>query len=156
MNDAQPAAGNISDEELVQLSGEIVAAYVSANAVSVDTVPKLIQSVHAALAGLLAPSAVVAPEEPRRPAVPVRRSVTEEAVTCLECGIAQKMLKRHLRARHGLSPSEYRARWNLPYDYPLIAPAYSATRSRLAAETGLGRSAAEAKARKGGRGRKKA
>ena len=154
MNDVQPTAGSLTEEDLVQLSGEIVAAYVSANTVSVETVPKLIQTVHAALAGLSSPAAVAVPEEARRPAVPVRKSVTDEAVTCLECGLAQKMLKRHLRARHGLSPADYRARWNLPYDYPLIAPAYSATRSRLAAETGLGRSAAEAKARKGGRGRK--
>ena len=131
-------------EELVTLSGEIVAAYVSANTIGIENVPTLIQSVYSALATLNTPAAPAAPsEEARRPAVPIKRSVSDEAVICLECGSSQKMLKRHLRARHGMSPADYRSRWNLPYDYPLIAPNYSATRSRLAAESGLGRVVAE-------------
>jgi predicted transcriptional regulator len=154
MNEPQENNTVVSDDELVQLSGSIVAAYVSANNISVENVPNLIRTVHAALAGLSHQAPQAPAEEARRPAVPIRRSVTEEAVVCLECGISQKMLKRHLRARHGLSPSEYRSRWGLPYDYPLIAPAYSATRSRLAEETGLGRVAQGAKGRKGAKGRR--
>jgi len=144
MNATQEKNTATPHEELVTLSGEIVAAYVSANTIGIENVPTLIQSVYTALATLNTTAApAVAVDEARRPAVPIRRSVTDDAVICLECGSTQKMLKRHLRARHGMSPSDYRGRWNLPYDYPLIAPNYSATRSRLAAESGLGRAPVE-------------
>lgn len=121
---------------LVDLAADIVSAYVSRNSLSATELPQLIGSVHTALANLGAPAATE--PEARRPAVPVRRSVTPDHIVCLEDGRKFRSLKRHLRAEHNLSPEEYRQKWSLPHDYPMVAPNYSAVRSQLAKELGLG------------------
>jgi predicted transcriptional regulator len=127
-----------SGEELLRLGAEIVAAYVSRNAVSADAVPEIIRSVHQTLQTISngAPAAV---EERPKPAVPIGRSVQHDFIVCLEDGKRLKMLKRYLRSRYDMSPDEYRRRWNLPPDYPMVAPAYAARRSAFAKQIGLGR-----------------
>jgi predicted transcriptional regulator len=109
----------MADETLLTLAADIVSAHVSHNAVAADQLPVLIQSVYASLAGLGRRPPV---EEKREPAVSVRSSVKADAIACLECGAKMKMLKRHLSTDHGLSPAEYRSRWNLAADYPMVAP----------------------------------
>lgn len=127
----------MADETLLTLAADIVSAHVSHNAVAADQLPVLIQSVYGSLASLgQAPEAV---EEKREPAVSVRSSVNADAIACLECGAKMKMLKRHLSTDHGLSPAEYRARWNLAADYPMVALDYAAKRKELAVKIGLGR-----------------
>jgi predicted transcriptional regulator len=121
------------------ITAEIVASYLRHNQVAASDLPTLIASVHQSFASLGA----LAPPEPRVPAVPVRRSVQPDQVVCLECGFRAKMLRRHLTRQHNLTPAEYRARWELPRDHPLTAPAYSERRSTMAKEFGLGRKAAE-------------
>jgi predicted transcriptional regulator len=130
--------------ELLELTAEIVAAHVGNNDTPRDQLPQLIVEVHRALAGLGSEP----PREKRPPAVPIKKSVQEDAVTCLECGWSGKMLKRHLSTTHGLSVEEYREKWNLPAAHPMVAPSYAARRSELAKKIGLGQ-----KPRK--RGRKK-
>lgn len=125
------------DQTSIDRTAQIVIAYVSANPVSATALPDLIRSVHSTLANIGAP----APEEvaPQEPAVPVRKSITGDFLICLENGKKFKSLKRHLRTHHNLTPEQYRAKWNLPADYPMVAPNYSATRSQLAKDNGLGR-----------------
>jgi predicted transcriptional regulator len=125
-------------EDLLRLGSGIVAAYVSRNAVAADAVPDIIRTVHQALEGLSrnAPAPV---EERPRPAVPIGRSVQHDFIVCLEDGKRLKMLKRYLRSRYNLSPEEYRKRWGLAPDYPMVAPAYAARRSDFAKQIGLGR-----------------
>lgn len=130
-----------ADNDLIDLSADIVSAYVSHNALSVTDLPKLIADVHAALKGLRS-TAVVEVVEELKPAVPVRKSVAPDYIICLEDGKKFKSLKRHLRTHYNLSPEEYREKWGLPADYPMVAPNYSATRSRLAKDNGLGKKAA--------------
>jgi predicted transcriptional regulator len=139
MNDLNGAAPG-ADSELIDLSADIVCAYVSHNALSVNDLPKLIADVHSALKGLHSAS-VPEPVEELKPAVPVRKSVAPDYIICLEDGKKFKSLKRHLRTHYDLSPEEYREKWGLPADYPMVAPNYSATRSRLAKDNGLGRKA---------------
>jgi predicted transcriptional regulator len=143
--------------DLLDLTAHIVANYVGNNASPVGDLPALIKSVHAALAGVSAPQA--AAPEPKSPAVPVKRSITPDAIICLEDGRKFKSLKRHLRTKYNLSPEEYRAKWGLPKDYPMVAPNYAEARSALAKSMGLGqggrRPAAPAAAAPA-RGRKKA
>jgi predicted transcriptional regulator len=128
---------SMADETLLTLAADIVSAHVSHNAVAADQLPVLIQSVYTSLAGLgQAPAPV---EEKREPAVSARSSVKADAIACLECGAKMKMLKRHLSTDHGLSPAEYRTRWNLAADYPMVAPDYAAKRKELAVKIGLGR-----------------
>jgi predicted transcriptional regulator len=127
-----------SDADLVDLSADIVCAYVSHNALSVADLPKLINDVHGALRNLQA-AGTSEPVEELRPAVPVRKSVANDYIVCLEDGKKFKSLKRHLKTHYDLSPEEYREKWGLPADYPMVAPSYSATRSRLAKDNGLGR-----------------
>jgi predicted transcriptional regulator len=129
------------DNDLIDLSADIVSAYVSHNALSVTDLPKLINDVHNALKNLQSPVAAE-PVEELKPAVPVRKSVHPDFIICLEDGKKFKSLKRHLRTHYHLSPEEYREKWGLPADYPMVAPNYSATRSRLAKDNGLGRKAA--------------
>ena len=135
--------------ELLELTSEIVAAYAGNNALPSSDLPQLIQTVYDTLSGVGAPGA--APEAEQKPAVPVKKSVGNSEIVCLECGKGQKMLKRHLAAAHGLTPEEYRAKWRLPFDYPMVAPDYAETRRQLAKEIGLGRKPGSAK---GGRKRK--
>ena len=115
---------------------EIVSSYVRHHKIAADQLAGLIVEVHRALAGLGRAPPV---PEPPRPAVPIRRSVHQDYVTCLECGFRAQMLRRHLQVAHGLEVADYRARWQLPMDYPLTAPSYSARRSRMAREIGFGR-----------------
>jgi predicted transcriptional regulator len=129
-----------SDNDLIELSTEIVSSYVSHNALSVTDLPKLISEVHSALRSLRTAGAPE-PTEELKPAVPVKKSVAADYIICLEDGKKFKSLKRHLRTHYDLSPEEYREKWGLPADYPMVAPNYSATRSRLAKDNGLGRKA---------------
>ena len=125
----------ISNSDLLDLTTAIVAAQVGNNEVRTDQVPSLIQEVHQALSGLGAEPA----QTKQTPAVPIKKSVRKDAVTCLECGFSAKMLKRHLFSTHDLSVDAYRERWRLPSDYPMVAPDYSAKRSKLAKKIGLGK-----------------
>jgi predicted transcriptional regulator len=129
-----------SGEELLRLGAHIVAAYVSRNTVSADSVPDIIRTVHQALEGVArgAAAAPVAEERPK-PAVAIGKSVQHDYIVCLEDGKRLKMLKRYLRSRYNMSPDEYRRRWGLPPDYPMVAPAYAARRSDFAKQIGLGR-----------------
>jgi predicted transcriptional regulator len=139
MNDLSSVATG-ADNDLIELSAEIVCAYVSHNALSPTDLPKLIAEVHNALNGLHS-SEAPEPVEELKPAVPVRKSVAPDFIICLEDGKKFKSLKRHLRTHYNMSPEEYREKWGLPADYPMVAPNYSATRSRLAKDNGLGRKA---------------
>jgi predicted transcriptional regulator len=132
-----PDDKSIDRSELLALSAEIVAAHVGNNAVAGADVSGLIQSVFDTLRGLASDEPAVSVE--LTPAVPIRRSVTDEHIVCLEDGKKLKMLKRHLMTDHGLTPEEYRARWGLRPDYPMVAPTYSAQRQALAKQIGLGR-----------------
>ncbi len=134
--DTEPEAR--SSEELLRLGADIVSAYVSRNAVPADAVPDIIRSVHGALESL-GRAAPAVPEERPKPAVPIGRSVQHDFIVCLEDGKKLKMLKRYLRSRFDMSPDEYRRRWGLPPDYPMVAPAYAARRSDFAKKIGLGR-----------------
>ena len=129
--------------DILSLTAKIVAAHVSKNAVPVEELPTLIRSVHASLSGL-DKGVDVAPERPQ-PAVPIKKSVTADYIVCLEDGKKLKMLKRHLKTAYNLTPEQYRERWGLAPDYPMVAPNYARQRSRLAKEIGLG-----TRARKGG------
>ena len=128
---------NIERTELVELTAEIVSAYVSKNNVVVEALPQLINEVHDALNKASARSAQPAREE-LKPAVPVKKSVTADYIICLEDGKKFKSLKRHLRTHYNISPEEYREKWGLPHDYPMVAPNYAAARSALAKKMGLG------------------
>ena len=139
MNDMSSVATG-ADNDLIELSAEIVCAYVSHNALSPTDLPKLIAEVHTALNGLHSADAPE-PVEELKPAVPVRKSVAPDFIICLEDGKKFKSLKRHLRTHYNMSPEEYREKWGLPADYPMVAPNYSTTRSRLAKDNGLGRKA---------------
>jgi len=129
--------GNEAAEMLITLTADIVAAHVSNNSVAVSDLPVLIGNVHTALAGLSGGSA--APAAAPEPAVPIKGSVKKDYITCLEDGKRLKMLKRHLMTHYGMTPDDYRAKWGLPADYPMVAPAYAEQRRVLAKAIGLGR-----------------
>ena len=133
-------------EMLITLTSDIVAAHVSNNTIPVAEVPTLISTVYGALAGL----GGSAPEEEARPdpAVSIRSSVKRDHVVCLEDGKKMKMLKRHLMTEHGMTPDEYRQRWGLGSDYPMVAPEYAETRRDLAVKIGLGRKPGQKRGRK--------
>ena len=131
--------------ELLELTTEIVSAHASNNSIAQGDLPQLIQNVYKTLAEV--GSAQDVPEKPR-PAVSVKKSIFPDYIVCLEDGKKLKMLKRHLRAAYGMTPDEYRAKWSLPADYPMVAPNYSKQRSEYAKKIGLGRDAT-------GRGRRK-
>ena len=133
-------------ETLITLTSDIVAAHVSNNSVAVDDVPALISNVFSALSGLGTGSASV--EARPDPAVSVRASVKKDHIICLDCGKKMKMLKRHLSTEHDMTPEEYRARWDLPSDYPMVAPEYADTRRDLAKKIGLGRKPGQKRGRK--------
>ena len=126
-----------SKAELLEMTTEIVASFVANNPVPAGSLPDLIQTVHETVHDL----ASDAPKEPPRPdpAVPISKSITPDHIICLEDARKLKMLKRYLRSRYNLTPEEYRARWNLPSDYPMVAPNYAKRRSAFAKEIGLGR-----------------
>ena len=125
--------------DLLRLSAQIVSAHVIKNAVAPEALPGLIRGVYAALASVEQP--VVSEPEPLQPAVPIKRSVFPDYIVCLEDGAKMKMLKRYLKVRFNLTPEQYRERWSLPRDYPMVAPNYAERRSALAKEFGLGRKA---------------
>lgn len=126
----------LSSEELLALTSEIVAAHVSNNTVAVADLPGLIEQVYKTLSSV-GGAAEPAVDRPT-PAVPIRKSVTPDYIVCLEDGKKLKMLKRHLKTAYDMTPDEYRERWGLPSDYPMVAPNYAKQRSKLAKEIGLG------------------
>lgn len=128
---------------MIGMTARIVSAFVHGNAVAVDELSDLIRNTYAALASVTSPTPSQAADQ-LRPAVPVKKSVQPDAVICLECGKPQKMLKRHLATNHGLSVADYRTKWSLPADYPVVAPSYAEHRSSLAIKIGLGRKKATA------------
>ncbi|HZZ90773.1 MAG TPA: MucR family transcriptional regulator, partial [Caulobacteraceae bacterium] len=124
----------LSRNDMLRLSADIVAAYVSRNAVGVGAVPDVLGQVYEALARLGQPAAPAAAPQRLKPAVPVAKSIQHDHIVCLEDGKKLKMLKRYLRSRFDLSPEEYRRKWGLPPDYPMVAPAYAERRSAFAKE----------------------
>ena len=129
------ADNQASEDTLITLTADIVAAHVSNNSVAVNDLPNLIQNVHQALSGI---SAASSSDEKPEPKVSIRSSVKPDSITCLECGKKQKMLKRHLMTNHGMTPAEYRQKWSLSSDYPMVAPNYAEQRRKLAKSIGLG------------------
>jgi predicted transcriptional regulator len=121
----------------LEMTVEIVSSYVANNSVQSGHLPELIKSIHATLVGLT--NTAPAPVEQQEPAVPVNKSVTPEYLICLEDGAKLKMLKRYLRTRFDMTPEEYRAKWGLPADYPMVAPNYAKLRSKHAKQIGLGK-----------------
>jgi len=126
----------VKQEELLALTADIVSSHLSNNSVPVSELPKLIEDVYTSLKNV--GEQTVAEERPQ-PAVPVRKSVTPDYIVCLEDGKQLKMLKRYLKTRYNMTPEEYRERWNLPPDYPMVAPNYAEQRRNLAKQIGLGR-----------------
>lgn len=135
-----------TSEMLITLTADIVAAHVSNNNVRVSDVSTLIASTHLALSALGAPLQTNAPQP--EPAVSVRASIKRDHLVCLEDGKKMKMLKRHLKTEHNMTPDEYRTRWSLAADYPMVAPEYAKTRRDLAVKIGLGRRAGQTRGRR--------
>ncbi|MGL5117405.1 MAG: MucR family transcriptional regulator [Beijerinckiaceae bacterium] len=122
---------------LIELAADIVSAYVSNNTIQASDVPALVGNVYAALTNV-GGAVMAAPSEPLKPAINPKKSITADYIICLEDGKKFKSLKRHLRTMYNLSPEQYREKWGLPSDYPMVAPSYAEARSRLAKEMGLG------------------
>ncbi|MFN3319519.1 transcriptional regulator [Rhizobium sp. TH135] len=134
-----------SQQLLVELTADIVAAYVSNHMVQVSDLTNLIADVHQALNNTASPTPVPAVVEKPKPPVPIRKSIEDDYLICLEDGQKFKSLKRHLMTHYNMTPEEYREKWGLPADYPMVAPAYAEARSRLAKEMGLGQRRKRAK-----------
>jgi predicted transcriptional regulator len=135
---ADAAAPKATEDELLRMTAEVVSAYVSNNTLPTTQLADVIQAVYNSLRGLEGPAAEPPPEL-LKPAVPIRKSITPEYLICLEDGKKLKMLKRHLRSTYNLTPDEYRAKWGLAQDYPMVAPKYAEQRSEFAKKIGLGR-----------------
>ena len=131
-----PVENNVATTEALELTTDIVAAYVSNNPVQSSELTGLIRNVHATLQELAGSRSEAGADA--KPAIPVKKSVTDEYIICLEDGKKFKSLKRHLRAKYDMTPEEYREKWGLPYDYPMVAPSYARKRSKLAKQMGLG------------------
>jgi predicted transcriptional regulator len=129
----------VNDTRLTEHAVQIVTAFLSNNAVAAGDIPELIQQVRGALMSLVDRRAEGVPGPALRPAVPIKRSVTDAYIVCLDDGLRFKSLKRHLRSAYGMTPEEYRAKWGLPHDYPMVAPNYAEHRSQLAKKIGLGK-----------------
>jgi predicted transcriptional regulator len=127
----------VAGGKFIELTAEIVSAYVSNNSVSAGDLPGLINQVHSALSRVSSGQSD-APAEPLKPAVSVKKSITPDHIVCLEDGKKFKSLKRHLRTQYNMTPEQYRDKWALPPDYPMVAPNYAAARSQLAKQMGLG------------------
>jgi predicted transcriptional regulator len=137
--------GEVDRQELVELTADIVSAYVTNNTVVRQDVPMLISEVHEALVKA-AQNRTIEKTEELKPAVPIKKSISNDFLICLEDGKKFRSLKRHLMSHYNLTPEEYREKWNLPRDYPMVAPGYAKQRSELAKSMGLGqRKAARAK-----------
>jgi len=132
--------------EVIEMTADIVSAYVSNNSLNAAELPNIIQSVHRALSGITGGEQPVE-AAPKEPAVPVKKSITPDYLVCLEDGRKFKSLKRHLRTKYNMSPEEYRAKWNLAKDYPMVAPNYARARSDLAKQMGLGQGGRKASSR---------
>jgi predicted transcriptional regulator len=132
--------------DFLSVTGQIVSAYFSNNAVPAADVPAMIKSVHSALSNLGSSAGETTTSQ--KPAVPVRKSITADYIVCLEDGKKLKMLKRYLRSNYKLTPDEYRAKWNLPRDYPMVAPNYAKQRSEFAKKIGLGTTGKKPRRRK--------
>ena len=130
-------ADNPGNSNFIELTAGIVSAFVSNNSVAAGDIPALINQVHSALLRVSS-GAKDAPDEPLKPAVSVKKSITPEYLICLEDGKKFKSLKRHLRTQYNVTPEQYREKWGLPLDYPMVAPNYAAARSKLAKDMGLG------------------
>lgn len=130
------ADNQAAEDTLLTLTADIVAAHVSNNSVAVNDLPNLIQNVHSALTGISGSASAV--EEKQEPKVSIRSSIKPDAIACLECGSRQKMLKRHLMTNHQMTPVDYRQKWGLQSDYPMVAPNYAEQRRTLAKSIGLG------------------
>jgi predicted transcriptional regulator len=146
-----PDTDTMPAEELLRMTSEVAAAYVSNNNLPSTQLPDVIRTIHESLAALSG-AKVAAASEPPTPAVAIKKSITPDYIVCLEDGKKLKMLKRHLRSTYNMTPDEYRHRWGLPADYPMVAPNYAAQRSAFAKKIGLGRNGGG----KGRRGRRKA
>ena len=146
-----PDTDTMPAEELLRMTSEVAAAYVSNNNLPSAQLPDVIRTIHESLAALSG-AKVAAASEPPTPAVAIKKSITPDYIVCLEDGKKLKMLKRHLRSTYNMTPDEYRHRWGLPADYPMVAPNYAAQRSAFAKKIGLGRNGGG----KGRRGRRKA
>ena len=131
------------ESEFVELTADIVSAYVGNNSVSAADLPSLIRSIHEAIRGI-SNGQIEAPVVAQAPAVSVRKSVSPDFLICLEDGRRFKSLKRHLRTKYNMSPEDYRAKWGLPKDYPMVSPNYAASRSALAKSMGLGQGGRQA------------
>jgi predicted transcriptional regulator len=129
------------NDGLVELTAEIVSAYVTNNPVPVSDLPALIESVHRSISNLGSSANDVKAEADQKPAVNPKRSVQNDYIVCLEDGQKFRSLKRHLSSKYGMTPEEYRLKWNLPADYPMVAPSYAKARSEMAKSMGLGRKA---------------
>lgn len=129
-------ADDVSKTELIEMTTKLVSSFVSNNPISPRDLPDLMASVHSTISQLDGPSTELARPAP---AVPIHKSITQNHIICLEDGKKLKMLKRYIRTRFNLNPDEYRARWGLPADYPMVAPEYAKRRSKFAKEIGLGR-----------------
>ena len=138
MTDAENSV--LDRDELLQMTVDIVSAYVSNNAIASAQIPELISTIFNSL-DVLREDETIEEEEPLKPAVPIRKSIGDDYIICLEDGKKLKMLKRHLRTTYNLTPEEYRAKWGLPSDYPMVAPNYAKQRSQFAKKIGLGRKA---------------
>src|SRR5215467_6462491 len=141
---AESATSKMAEEELLRMTADVVAAYVSNNTLPTAQLAEVINAVYNSLRSLEGQSAEP-PPEPLKPAVAIRKSVTPDFLICLEDG---KKLKRHLRSTYNMTPDEYRAKWGLPMDYPMVAPNYAEQRSEFAKKIGLGRSAGRQSARR--------
>jgi predicted transcriptional regulator len=141
-HESRPEQNYMQDKaNLTRITAEMVSAFLSNNQVMAQDIPALIRSVHQTVSELQSGviEAPLSAVTTAKPAVPVKRSVTDEYIVCLEDGLKFKSLKRHLRSSYGLTPEQYRAKWGLPHDYPMVAPKYAEHRSRLAKAIGLGR-----------------
>ena len=135
---AETAVPKMAEEELLRMTADVVAAYVSNNTLPTTQLAEVINAVYSSLRSLEGQAAEPAPE-PLKPAVPIRKSITPDFLVCLEDGKKLKMLKRHLRSTYNLTPDEYRVKWGLAPDYPMVAPKYAEQRSEFAKKIGLGR-----------------
>ncbi len=134
----ETTSGAVEADEIMRMTTDIVSSFVANNPVPSDSLSDLIASVHKTVSSLASPTATQSQERPK-PAVPVSRSITDDHIICLEDGKKLKMLKRYLRSHYGMTPEEYRKRWGLPADYPMVAPSYTKKRSDFAKQIGLGK-----------------
>lgn len=125
-------------QNYIELTADIVSAYLSNNSVQAGEIPSLIGEIHSALVRVSAGQEIPVVMEPAKPAVPIKKSITSDFIICLEDGKKFKSLKRHLRTAYNMSPEQYREKWGLPQDYPMVAPNYAEARSQLAKQMGLG------------------